>query len=359
MAQVRLEKVNKYFGDVQAVKDFSVNAYDGELLVLVGSSGCGKSTLLRLIAGLDEVSSGEIYIGHRLVNYLPPKDRNVAMVFQSYALYPHLNVYENLAFGLRMRRVSRDEIEKKVKEVAGLLGIEQFLSRRPRELSGGERQRVAMGRAMVRDPDVFLFDEPLSNLDAKLRIQMRKEIKTLHQRLRKTLIYVTHDQIEAMTLADRIVVLSKGVIQQTGTPLELYNRPANLFVAGFIGSPSINFLEVVVEGGQQLVLKKPDITLPLMKKWEETLAPYKDRALILGIRPEDISMASEGQGFPVNVELIEPVGAENYLHLKLAGVPLIVRGVAKMTTEIGKTAQISFNQENFHFFDSQTGKRLG
>lgn len=358
MAQVRLEKVYKYFGDVQAVKDFSVNAYDGELLVLVGPSGCGKSTLLRLIAGLEEVSSGKIYIGHRLVNHLSPKDRNVAMVFQSYALYPHLNVYENLAFGLRMRGVNRDEIEKKVKEVAGLLGIEQFLSRKPRELSGGERQRVAMGRAMVRDPDVFLFDEPLSNLDAKLRIQMRKEIKTLHQRLRKTLIYVTHDQIEAMTLADRIVVLNKGESQQTGTPLELYHQPANLFVASFIGSPSMNFLEVVVEDGQQLSLRKAGVALPLIKKWGKILAPYKERRLILGIRPEDISMVSEGQGLSVHVELIEPVGAENYFHLKLAGIPLVVRGMAKMTLEMGKTAHISFNQEKFHFFDPQTGKRV-
>jgi multiple sugar transport system ATP-binding protein len=357
MAQVRLENVSKYFGDIQVLKDLSFSAADGGLVVLVGPSGCGKSTILRLIAGLDRVSKGEIYIGNRLVNYIPPKDRNVAMVFQSYALYPHLSVYENLAFGLKMRRVKRSEIDKKVKEVARLLAIEDLASRKPRELSGGERQRVAMGRAMVRDPDVFLFDEPLSNLDAQLRVQMRKEIKTLHRRLRKTLIYVTHDQIEAMTLADHIVVLHKGKIQQIGSPSELYHRPANLFVAGFIGSPSMNLLEVVAEDGPKLKLKGTNLALPLIEKWKRAVGPRMGRSMILGIRPEDMGIVEE-EGMSANVEIMEPVGAENYFHVSLGGVPLVVRGGAETSAEVGSEIRLSLNQERLHLFDYQTGKRL-
>ncbi|MBW2000272.1 MAG: sn-glycerol-3-phosphate ABC transporter ATP-binding protein UgpC, partial [Deltaproteobacteria bacterium] len=296
MANVLLKNLTKRFEDVIAVNKVNLEIRDREFIVLVGPSGCGKTTTLRMIAGLEDITEGEIYIGDRLINNLPPKDRNIAMVFQSYALYPHMNVFDNMAFGLKMRKMPRGEIEIRVKKAAEILGIESLLERKPKQLSGGQRQRVAVGRAIVRDPQVFLFDEPLSNLDAKLRVQMRTELKKLHERLQATVVYVTHDQVEAMTMGDRIVVMKDGVVQQVGTPLELYNRPSNLFVAGFIGSPSMNFIPCrLVEEDGRLYLDTGDFKVVLPDFAVPKLAQVKERDLVFGIRPEDIYEEKEGQ----------------------------------------------------------------
>src|SRR5688500_6890520 len=294
MAKVLLKNLNKKFDETHAVKDVNLEIRDREFVVLVGPSGCGKTTTLRMVAGLEDITSGEISIDGRVVNDLPPMDRDIAMVFQNYALYPHMSVYDNMAFGLKMRKFGRDEIEKRVRHAAEILGIQPLLARRPRQLSGGQRQRVALGRAIVRHPRVFLFDEPLSNLDAKLRVQMRVELKRLHERLETTAIYVTHDQVEAMTLGDRVVVMKDGLVQQVGEPLELYGRPANKFVAGFIGSPAMNFANVTMaDGNGRLTAKNGGMEIEVPSADAERLRPHVVRKLTMGIRPENLHVASD------------------------------------------------------------------
>src|SRR5881397_3166400 len=308
MAQVVLKDLNKKYDEVHAVKDVNLHIQDKEFIVLVGPSGCGKSTTLRMVAGLEEITSGEISIGDRVVNDLPPKDRDIAMVFQNYALYPHMTVYDNMAFGLKMRKFARPEIRKRVQDAAEILCIQDLLKRKPRQLSGGQRQRVALGRAIVRHPRVFLFDEPLSNLDAKLRGQMRVELKKLHERLGTTAIYVTHDQVEAMTLGDRVVVMRDGWVQQVGDPLELYNQPANRFVAGFIGSPAMNFANVQIgaeNGG--LWATGEGIRLKMPAPLAERLGPCSGKEMTLGIRPEDLRIAGEGDPAEMSIEAVVEV----------------------------------------------------
>ena len=304
MASVDISQVRKSFGSTEVIHGIDVEIPDGGFIVLVGPSGCGKSTLLRLIAGLEEISSGEISIGGRVVNHIPPRGRDVAMVFQNYALYPHMTVYDNMAFSLRLRRASRAERDRAVEKAAAILNLGALLDRYPRQLSGGQRQRVAMGRAIIRDPRVFLFDEPLSNLDARLRVRMRAEIKELHLNLKTTTIYVTHDQIEAMTMADRIVIMNEGLVEQTGAPLDLYDIPANRFVAGFIGSPSMNFLEGTVRDGA--VETRTGVILPL----PEPRSAGNGRRVVYGIRPEHLALGSEGSGISVEVSVIEPTGSD-------------------------------------------------
>ncbi|MDM7325272.1 MAG: sn-glycerol-3-phosphate ABC transporter ATP-binding protein UgpC, partial [Thermus sp.] len=332
MAKVRLEHVWKRFGKVVAVKDFNLETEDGEFVVFVGPSGCGKTTTLRMIAGLEEISEGRIFIGDRLVNDVAPKDRDIAMVFQNYALYPHMNVYENMAFGLRLRRYPKDEIDRRVKEAARILKIEHLLNRKPRELSGGQRQRVAMGRAIVREPKVFLMDEPLSNLDAKLRVEMRAEIAKLQRRLGVTTVYVTHDQVEAMTLGHRIVVMKDGEIQQVDTPLNLYDFPANRFVAGFIGSPSMNFIRAGVEvQGERVYLVAPGFRVRTNPVLSQALRPYGGKEVWMGIRPEHLGL----KGYTVipeeenvirgEVEVAEPLGAETEIHVSVDGTVLVAK----------------------------------
>ena len=322
MAQVSIRKVVKeYEGGVQAVKGIDLEIADHEFVVLVGPSGCGKSTTLRMIAGLEEISGGEIAIGGQVVNDIPPRDRDIAMVFQNYALYPHMTVFDNMAFGLTLRKFPKDEIRRRVEHAARILDIGNLLARKPKALSGGQRQRVAMGRAIVRDPKVFLFDEPLSNLDAQLRVQMRTEIKALHQRLKSTIVYVTHDQIEAMTLADRIVLLKDGVIEQQGAPLELFERPTSKFVAGFLGSPPMNFVPCRLEGGELLFADGRRLALPSAKL--ARLAQWQGRALMLGIRPEHFgraegSIARAGQvPLRVVIDLVQPTGTRTYATFRL------------------------------------------
>ena len=317
MQNIVLKNIKKEFDNgFVAVQNLNLEVAEKEFLVLVGPSGCGKSTTLRMIAGLEKITDGEIFIKNRLVNRLLPKDRNIAMVFQNYALYPHMKVYDNIAFGLKIRKTSKKDIENRVREAAELLGIETLLNRKPRELSGGERQRVALGRAIVRKPDVFLFDEPLSNLDAKLRVQMREEIKKLHERLQTTIVYVTHDQVEAMTMGTRIVVMKNGVVQQVGEPLEVYNKPSNLFVAGFIGSPAMNFLDAkVIEENGVLSLRGNDFNLPIPKSSKKRYHSLKDKEVILGIRPEHIFDKElkgpfvNGESLKAKVEIVEPMGS--------------------------------------------------
>src|SRR5687767_13296369 len=318
MARVLLKNLNKKFDETHVVKDVNLEIRDREFVVLVGPSGCGKTTTLRMVAGLEEITSGEISIDGRVVNDLPPMDRDIAMVFQNYALYPHMSVYDNMAFGLKMRKFAKDEIEKRVRQAADILGIQKLLARRPRQLSGGQRQRVALGRAIVRNPRVFLFDEPLSNLDATLRVQMRVELKRLHVRLNTTAIYVTHDQVEAMTLGDRVVVMKDGVVQQIGEPLDLYNAPATKFVAGFLGSPAMNFANVTVaerQGDLRATNEGLDIRVP--PELAERLRPYLGREVTLGIRPEDLDLASsvdpQDFAFDGHVEVVEKLGSETLL----------------------------------------------
>src|SRR5512134_3776010 len=315
MAQVVLRELNKKYDEVHAVKNVNLTIHDKEFMVLVGPSGCGKTTTLRMVAGLEDITSGEIAIGNRIVNDLPPKDRDIAMVFQNYALYPHMSVYDNMAFGLKMRKFPKAEIEKRVREAAQMLGIQELLARKPRQLSGGQRQRVAVGRAIVRHPQVFLFDEPLSNLDAKLRVQMRVELKRLHDRLETTAIYVTHDQVEAMTLGDRVVVMKDGWIQQVGEPMELYGHPTNKFVAGFIGSPSMNFIDVGInEVNGAVVAEAPGLRLWVPTGKAAALRPYKGQQVALGVRPEDVHVATGADpahySFDATVEVVEPLGSE-------------------------------------------------
>src|SRR5262252_9408841 len=322
MGQVVLRNVNKFYDSVHAVKDVNLQIRDKEFVVFVGPSGCGKTTTLRMIAGLEAISSGDVSIDGQVVNNLPPMDRDIAMVFQNYALYPHMSVYDNMAFGLKMRKFNRREIAKRVQEAADILDIGDYLKRKPRQLSGGQRQRVALGRAIVRHPRVFLFDEPLSNLDAKLRVQMRVELKKLHQRLGTTAVYVTHDQVEAMTLGDRVVVMKDGIVQQVGDPLELYNRPANKFVAGFIGSPAMNFANVTVaDGNGRLTAKNDGMEIELPSTHAERLRGHVGEQMTLGIRPEDLHVAGDadpaGLTFPCKVEVVEQLGSEILLDVRV------------------------------------------
>lgn len=365
MAEVRLVGVQKRFGDVVAVREVSLTIQDREFVVLVGPSGCGKSTTLRMVAGLEDISDGEIYIGDRLVNQVAPKDRDIAMVFQSYALYPHMTVFENMAFGLRLQRLPRPEIEQRVRDTAQILGLENLLERRPGAMSGGQRQRVAMGRAIVRRPAVFLFDEPLSNLDAKLRVQMRTEIARLHRQLKSTSIYVTHDQVEAMTLADRIVVMNQGDIQQVGSPMELYNHPKNLFVASFIGSPSMNLIDCVCEAdGQQLRLKADGLSLALPEAWQKRLPSSAQKQWVLGIRPQHLRLVTsdhDKQGAGISgavLEVQEPLGAETFLYLKCGQQQLVVREESEQLHDLGTSYALQIDPQQIHLFDRQTGLAL-
>ncbi|SHK34833.1 PTS system, mannose/fructose/sorbose family, IIB component [Anaerobranca californiensis DSM 14826] len=367
MAKVVLKNISKYYGDVMAVNDFNLEIQDREFIVLVGPSGCGKSTTLRMIAGLEEITDGELYIGDKKVNDVPPKDRDIAMVFQNYALYPHMNVYENMAFGLKLRKYSKEEIDKRVNEAAKILGIENLLKRKPKELSGGQRQRVALGRAIVRNPQVFLMDEPLSNLDAKLRVQMRTEISKLHHRLQTTMIYVTHDQTEAMTMGDRIVVMKDGVIQQVASPQEIYDKPKNVFVAGFIGSPAMNFIDAaIIEKGSDLYLKFEGVELKIPAGKSKVIREkgYVGKEVIMGIRPEDlhdepvfIESSPESVIEPV-VEVVEKMGAENYLYLVLGGVQLTARVDARSKAVVDSKIKIAFDMNKVHIFDKETEESI-
>ena len=364
MAGLSLRHIGKtYQGGVTAVSDFNLEIEDKEFVILVGPSGCGKSTTLRMIAGLEEITEGELYIDGKLVNDVAPKDRDIAMVFQNYALYPHMTVFENMAFGLKLRRVPKAEIKKKVEEAARILDIEHLLDRKPKALSGGQRQRVALGRAIVREPKVFLMDEPLSNLDAKLRVQMRSEIGKLHKRLATTFVYVTHDQTEAMTMGSRIVVMKDGIMQQCDTPSTLYDEPVNVFVAGFIGSPQMNFINVTLEkkdGGVYLVNDSLSIKLPEGKGNREELVPYFGKEIIMGIRPENIydseaHLAQMSDSLvDVEVDNTEMMGAETYLYLLLAGSPMIARVNRRTTAKNGDTIKVAFDAQKIHLFDKDT-----
>jgi len=351
MGAVSISNVRKNYGHFEALHGLDIEIADGEFVVLVGPSGCGKSTLLRMIAGLEEITSGEIGVGGRVVNDLPPKERNIAMVFQSYALYPHMTVARNMGFSLKLARAPKEEMQRRVDNAARILGLENLLDRYPRQLSGGQRQRVAMGRAIVRDPEVFLFDEPLSNLDAKLRVQMRTEIKALHQRLKTTTVYVTHDQIEAMTMADRIVVMHDGNVEQIGTPLELYDRPANIFVAEFIGSPGMNMLAGTLEAGDFVTDDGTRIALGAMA----ALAADGQR-LVLGIRPEHLML--DPAGLPAEIVTVEPTGAETQISLHLAGHRIVATLRERITERAGETLRIAPVPGMVHLFDAASGKRL-
>lgn len=365
MASVTYEHVTKKFGDVVAVNDLDLHIEDGEFMVFVGPSGCGKTTALRLLAGLEEPTSGNIYIGDRLVNDVPPKDRNIAMVFQSYALYPHMNVYDNMAFGLRLRKVPKQEIDRRVHEAARILGIENLLDRKPKQLSGGQRQRVAVGRAIVREPAVFLMDEPLSNLDAKLRVQARAELSRLHQRLGTTFIYVTHDQVEAMTMGTRIAVINAGVLQQVDTPQNLYDYPANVFVAGFIGSPAMNFFNgklVQVDG--QVCVDTGDFIVVIPLHRQDTYRPHLGKEVIFGIRPEDVydpqfaPQGINGAGVEARVAVTELMGNEVIVHLETDHFEFLGRFDPRTKARVGQTIRAVFDMDRMHIFDRQTEKAI-
>jgi len=354
MASVQIADVRKAYGSTQVIHGVDIDIDDGEFVILVGPSGCGKSTLLRMIAGLENISGGEIRIGPRVVNDVPPKERDIAMVFQNYALYPHMTVADNMAFSMKLRKAPKSEIDARVGKAAGILGLDKLLDRYPRQLSGGQRQRVAMGRAIVRDPQVFLFDEPLSNLDAKLRVQMRTEIKELHQRLKTTTVYVTHDQIEAMTMADKIVVMHDGIVEQMGAPLDLYDRPANLFVAAFIGSPSMNLLKGKItsagfetEGGQGGKTLWPIGSHP---------ADSEGRAAVFGIRPEHIQL--NPNGLEAEVVVVEPMGSETQVVVRCGGQSLTCVFRERITAKAGETIRITPDTAVTHLFDAATSKRI-
>ena len=364
MASLSLKNVCKvYPNGFEAVKDFNLEIADQEFIIFVGPSGCGKSTTLRMIAGLEDISSGELKIGDRVVNDVEPKDRDIAMVFQNYALYPHMTVFDNMAFGLKLRKVPKDEIKKKVEEAAKILDLEKLLDRKPKALSGGQRQRVAMGRAIVRNPKVFLMDEPLSNLDAKLRVQMRSEIASLHNRLKATIIYVTHDQTEAMTLGTRIVVLKDGVIMQVDSPQKLYNEPNNLFVAGFIGSPQMNFIDAVckVEGERvTLNFEKTSVVLPPAKAKRLIDGGYNGKTVVMGIRPEDIGdsqieiEAHKDAVFETDVTGYELLGSEVLLYFSVAGTAMTAKVDSRTTARMGDHITLAIDPEKIHCFDKET-----
>jgi len=353
MASVEVSNVRKSFGALEVIHGVSIGVEDGEFVILVGPSGCGKSTLLRMIAGLESITSGELHIDGRLVNNVPPKERDIAMVFQNYALYPQMTVAKNMSFSLELARRPKAEISEKVNRAADILGLKPLLERYPRQLSGGQRQRVAMGRAIVRDPAVFLFDEPLSNLDAKLRVQMRAEIKALQQRLASTTLYVTHDQIEAMTMADKIVVLHDGAVEQIGSPLELYDRPANLFVAGFIGSPAMNLIKARLDGGERpMLITASGVKIPL------NAAPRvaAGSEIIMGVRPEHVSLAGS-RGMPAQVLVIEPTGYETQVIAKFAGQEIVCVFRERLNGRAGDSIPLTF-EGPLHFFDPQTGAAI-
>ena len=356
MASVEIRGARKSFGSTEVLHGVDVTVPEGSFTVLVGPSGCGKSTLLRMIAGLEEITAGEIAIGGRVVNKVPPKQRDIAMVFQNYALYPHMKVFDNMAFSLKLAKVERGEIETRVRQAAEILNLSELLDRFPRQLSGGQRQRVAMGRAIVRDPQVFLFDEPLSNLDAKLRVQMRTEIRELHQRLDSTSIYVTHDQIEAMTMADQIVVMRDGEVEQTGRPLELYDRPGNTFVAGFIGSPAMNLIEGTVRrsNGRADVVMEDGTALPLTPKYE---AP-EGAAVHYGMRPEHWRLAENGNGLAADIVVVEPTGAETLVVCHLSGKEIQVSFHERHDFQPGQRISLQPDLGLVHLFDQSTGQRL-
>jgi len=356
MAGVTLQAVTKsYDGKNQIIQPLNVTIRDGEFMVMVGPSGCGKSTLLRMVAGLERVSSGDIYIDNRRVTQEEPKDRGIAMVFQNYALYPHMSVEENMAYGLKIRGMGKEQIRQRVLDAARSLELDHLLTRRPRELSGGQRQRVAMGRALVREPAVFLFDEPLSNLDARLRVQMRLELQQLHRRLQTTSLYVTHDQVEAMTLAQRVMVMNKGVVEQLGTPVEIYERPASQFVAAFIGAPAMNLLKGQFSSDGSRFNLDASHALPL----SESRAKWAGRPVVLGIRPEHIRQSSREQGgIPLRVDTLEMLGADNLAHGRIGDTPLVVRLAHSERPEPGTTLWLHLPSDALHFFDSTHGKRL-
>jgi multiple sugar transport system ATP-binding protein len=365
MASVTYKHVYKRFGDVVAVNDMDVVVEDKEFLVLVGPSGCGKTTALRLLAGLEEISDGEILISDRVVNDVAPKDRDIAMVFQSYALYPHMSVYDNMAFGLKLRKTPKDEIKRRVEQAADTLGIRTLLDRKPRQLSGGQRQRVAVGRAIVREPKVFLFDEPLSNLDAKLRVETRANISKLHQQLQTTFIYVTHDQIEAMTMATRIAVMNQGVIQQIDTPQTLYDKPNNLFVAGFIGSPAMNFFKGKMEKSDgKLVIDGGTFSLEVPQDRLNLYMPYVGKPIIYGIRPEDIydphflPPAIFPQPVPGKIDVTELMGNEVFLYVTTGEHNFVARVDPRTKVSMGESSSLMFNMNNMHLFDLETEQAI-
>ena len=358
MARVSIRKLNKkYDNGFHAVKDVNLEIEDKEFLLLVGPSGCGKTTTLRMVAGLEEITSGEILIGERVINDLPPMDRDIAMVFQNYALYPHKTVFDNMAFGLQMRGYPKEEVKKRVQDAAEILGIEALLARKPRQLSGGQRQRVAVGRAIVRHPEVFLFDEPLSNLDAKLRVQMRVELKRLHERLETTAIYVTHDQVEAMTLGTRVVVMKDGLVQQVGAPLELYGRPANKFVAGFIGSPAMNFVDVAIQDGNGRLWAEAQgfrIRVP------DRISSQAGKRVTLGVRPEAVRIANgvDDYSFATEVDVVEPLGNEILLNFRAGGVPMVARVDPGTRVSAHDAVRFALDPARLHFFDPQSETAL-
>jgi multiple sugar transport system ATP-binding protein len=362
LGDLLLENLSKKFGTVEAVKELSLSIHDGEFVVLLGPSGCGKTTTLRMIAGLEEITGGKIYLDGRLLNDVLPGDRDIAMVFQNYALYPHMTVYKNMAFGLRMRKTPKEEIVGRVKRAADILAISHLLERYPRELSGGQRQRVAVGRAIVRDPRVFLFDEPLSNLDAKLRVQMRVELLKLHRQLAATSVYVTHDQVEAMTMADRIVIMLDGTVQQVGPPIEVYQKPANRFVAAFIGSPSMNFLPIRLESeGGRLQVKGHGFQITLPPDKAAALKGDGEQDAVLGIRPENLLLrplnAEESQ-LRATVEIVEAVGSDIYLDVSMAGASMTARVEPTARVEVGQQVSLYPDPERIHLFDHKTGISL-
>ena len=366
MAQVSLKNVVKIFpGGIVAVNNVNFGVENKEFVVLVGPSGCGKSTTLRLIAGLEDASEGDIYIGARRVNSVPPKDRDIAMVFQNYALYPHMTVYENMSFGLRLKKYPKDEIDSRVKEAAGILGLDGLLDRKPRELSGGQRQRVAVGRSIVRKPMVFLFDEPLSNLDAKLRVQMRTELRRLHIRLQSTMIYVTHDQTEAMTLGDRIVVMKDGIIHQVDTPQNVYNRPVNRFVASFIGTPPMNFLEgKIIMKEKKLYFDEGNFRIKIVEEMYDALEDYLEKRVIMGLRSEDIydklfvSEAPRENIVTMTCEVVEHLGSEVYIHMNTGKHILVARVSGEANPQINQDMDFVFDMSKVHFFDKATEKTI-
>ena len=367
MASIKFDHVWKRFNDVTVLKDLNIDIPDQEFLVLVGPSGCGKSTALRCLAGLEEISDGNIMIGDRVVNDVPPKDRDIAMVFQSYALYPHMSVYDNMAFGLKLRKVPKPEIDRRVKEAAEMLSIGHLLDRKPKALSGGQRQRVALGRAVVRDPAVFLMDEPLSNLDAKLRVQTRSEISKLHQRLKTTFIYVTHDQTEAMTMGTRIAVMRDGLLQQIDTPQNLYDHPANMFVAGFIGSPSMNFFDAKLDkSGSGLVVHLGEgFTLPVPTYRAEMLSSHVGKNVYFGIRPEDLHDANfvppgvdSSARLHTDIDVVEPMGSEVFAYASKSGKEFVGRFDPRSSARVGGTLEIVFDMAKMHVFDRENEKSL-
>ncbi|MCD6343521.1 MAG: sn-glycerol-3-phosphate ABC transporter ATP-binding protein UgpC [Spirochaetaceae bacterium] len=362
MAEVLLKDITKvYDGGVKAVDKVNIEVSDQEFVVLVGPSGCGKSTTLRMIAGLEDITDGDLFIGGKRMNDEAPKDRDIAMVFQNYALYPHMTVYDNMAFGLRIRKFPKAEIEARVREAAQILDIEELLERKPKALSGGQRQRVAVGRAIVRKPKVFLFDEPLSNLDAKLRVQMRAEISSLHTRLNATMVYVTHDQIEAMTMGDKIVVMKSGIIQQIGTPLKLYNDPINRFVAGFIGSPPMNISPAdIVEEGGKILAKEDGFTLVIPKDRQEVLKSYVGKKLYIGVRPEDLIFTKkpEVNNLKASITVIEPLGNETHLYIDTKENQFIARSLPKNDYHVGDEVNFTPTMEKVQFFDFETERSL-